>query len=219
MSDAGTATGTSASRIILYPALITLAVTLIRVVGELQQGSKKLFNAEPGGAWAIVGIVWLVPIFGAYFGFRLARAGDRPARVGRGLAIGLLGAVVLVAGYLLFQKVMQSLTGIVVMWTMAALAGSLQIFSWRRLFSVLAAYAYSARIPVAIVMFVATIKNWPSHYNANVPGFSTWSGFLLFGFIPQLVWWVSFTIVLGMIAGLVAAALAKGPPQSAPSVS
>ncbi|MGE5327422.1 MAG: hypothetical protein ACM3NO_10315 [Deltaproteobacteria bacterium] len=201
----------------MFPALVTLAVTLARLAGELYNGSKALFNPQQGGAWAIVGIVWLVPIFGAYFGFRLAREGDRPAGIARGLVIGILGAMVFVAGFFLYQKVLQNFTGVILMWTLAALAGLLQIFVWRRLFKVLAAYAYSARVPVAIVMLAATFKNWPSHYNANIPGSSPWTGFLLFGFIPQLIWWASFTIVLGTIAGVISAALTKASGGSVPS--
>ena len=129
--------------------------------------------------------------------------------------MSVLAAVVFVAGFLLYQKVLQTFTGIVLMWCMAALAGALQILAWPRMFRVLVAYAYASRVPVAIVMYAATIKNWPSHYNANVPGFSPLTGFFLFGFVPQLVWWVSFTIVLGTIAGLVTAALTKGPTERA----
>ncbi len=51
-------------RLILVPAVITLAVTLLRLVGELQQWSSALFNRSAGGGGAIVGIVWLVPVFG-----------------------------------------------------------------------------------------------------------------------------------------------------------
>ncbi len=36
-------------RLILVPAIITLAVTLLRLTGELQGWSPKLFNADPGG--------------------------------------------------------------------------------------------------------------------------------------------------------------------------
>jgi hypothetical protein len=210
MDGSATPTRFSISRLILYPALLTLAVTLVRVAGELLSGPKTFFNPEQGGAWAIVGIVWLVPIFGAYFGYRLAREGGRPANLGRGLGIGVLGAVVFAAGFLLFQRVLQNFTGIILMWTLAALAGVLQIFAWRHLFNVLAAYAYAARVPVAFVMLVATLENWPSHYNANVQGFTPLAGFFLFGFIPQLIWWVSFTIVLGTITGFIAAALTRG---------
>ncbi len=214
-----TPTRVSTSRLVFYPALLTLVVTLVRLAGELQRGSKTFFNPAQGGAWAIVGIVWLVPIFGAYFGYRLAGESGRPENPGRGLGIGALGAVVFVAGFLLFQKVLQNFTGLILMWTLAALAGILQIFAWRGLFSVLAAYAYAARIPVAFVMFVATLENWPSHYNANVQDFTPLAGFFLFGFFPQLIWWVSFTIVVGMLAGILSSALSRGNADGSTSAA
>ena len=39
----------SLRRLILGPALITLAITLLRLVGELSRWSPSLFNREPGG--------------------------------------------------------------------------------------------------------------------------------------------------------------------------
>ena len=51
-------------RLICVPALITLGVTLLRLIGELQNWSPRLFNREAGGGGALVGIAWLVPIFG-----------------------------------------------------------------------------------------------------------------------------------------------------------
>ena len=51
-------------KLILAPAVITLAVTLLRLVGELQGLSPALFNREGGGLGTFVGIVWLVPVFG-----------------------------------------------------------------------------------------------------------------------------------------------------------
>ena len=76
----------SLGRLILVPALITLAVTLVRLAGELSRWSPSLFNREPGGPGALVGIVWLIPVFGIYFALRLARAGEKPTGVGRTLA-------------------------------------------------------------------------------------------------------------------------------------
>jgi hypothetical protein len=52
--------------LILVPAIITLAVTLLRLAGELLRWSPTFFNREAGGPGAIVGIVWLVPVFGIY---------------------------------------------------------------------------------------------------------------------------------------------------------
>src|SRR5438094_4381615 len=77
--------GLSLKSLILMPALITLAVTILRLVGELQGWSPRLFSRQAGGAGAIVGIVWLVPIFGAYFAAKLAKAGATP---GAGRVIG-----------------------------------------------------------------------------------------------------------------------------------
>ena len=54
----------SMTSLILTPALITLAVTVLRLVGELQNWSPRFFSRQAGGAGAVVGIVWLVPIFG-----------------------------------------------------------------------------------------------------------------------------------------------------------
>ena len=60
-------------KLILVPAVITLAVTLLRLVGELQGWSPILFNrwtlvmfnrGEEARSPSLVGIVWLVPVFG-----------------------------------------------------------------------------------------------------------------------------------------------------------
>ncbi len=93
-----------------------------------------------------------------------------------------------------------------------AMAG-LEVF-----FKVQLAYAYAARLPVAAVMAVATRASWVSHYSAVVPGESRLETFMLFGFFPQLVWWVSFTIIVGSLFGTLAAAIAghlRSPEQVA----
>jgi len=64
----------STRRLILAPALITLGITLLRLVGELNRWSPALFNREAGGGGALIGIVWLVPILGVYFALRLSKA-------------------------------------------------------------------------------------------------------------------------------------------------
>src|SRR6266496_3738345 len=80
------ANGVAIKKLILVPALITLAVTLLRLVGELMHWSTRLFNPAAGGGGALVGIAWLVPFAGLYFALRLALAGERPS--GAGPAIG-----------------------------------------------------------------------------------------------------------------------------------
>jgi hypothetical protein len=46
----------SVGRLILVPAIVTLAITLLRLIGELQGWSPFLFNKAPGGGFALVGI-------------------------------------------------------------------------------------------------------------------------------------------------------------------
>src|SRR3989442_15839150 len=90
--------------LILTPALITLAVTVLRLIGELQHWSPKFFSREAGGAGAIVGIVWLVPIFGIYFAIRVNQAGQGPTSRGRaiGFALAALGVGV-VLSFIIFK--------------------------------------------------------------------------------------------------------------------
>ncbi len=59
-------------KLVLWPAAVTLAVTVLRVAGELLDWTPVLFNRAVGGAGALVGIVWLIPVFGIHFGYRLA---------------------------------------------------------------------------------------------------------------------------------------------------
>jgi hypothetical protein len=67
--------------LIFVPALITLAITRLRLTGELMKGSPVFFNKSAGGG-ALIGISWLVPIFGFYFVYQLMRANEHPAGIG-----------------------------------------------------------------------------------------------------------------------------------------
>ncbi len=86
----------STFRLVLVPGLITLAVTLLRLVGELNGWSPTLFSSEAGGGGAVIGITWLVPLFGIYFAWKLFRSGAINASW-RTLGYGALGAVAFVA--------------------------------------------------------------------------------------------------------------------------
>lgn len=209
----------SISRLVFMPALITLAVTVLRLAGELQRWSETWFNPAPGGPWSIVGIVWLVPVFGVYFALKRARNGEGPASAARAIGFAVVGTMIFVLGFFLFQKVVRNFTGLVLMWVLATASAALQIPAWRGLFRVLVAYGYAARIPVAIIMYAATQLEWKSHYSAlafPTTEMSKLGQFMLFGFIPQLVWWVSFTIVAGTLFGSVAVALAGAGKRAPP---
>lgn len=98
------------------------------------------------------------------------------------------------------------------LWGTAALGGMLPRYGWRSLYKVLVAYAYLARIPVAIVMLLATQGAWESHYAAlafPTTRMSPLAQYFLLGFFPQLVWWVGLTVVVGALVGSVAAVIAS----------
>jgi hypothetical protein len=58
--------------LITVPAIITLAVTLLRLAGEFMDLPAWLASKEAGGAGALIGISWLAPVFGVYFAWKLA---------------------------------------------------------------------------------------------------------------------------------------------------
>ena len=89
--------GLNVKRLVMVPALIALAVTIARLVGELGGGPSALFNSEAGGQGALVGIVWLIPIFGIYFAVKLARSGHAPESAGRVIGFSVLGLVAAIA--------------------------------------------------------------------------------------------------------------------------
>jgi len=68
----------SIKKLILVPAVITLAVTLLRLTGELMHWSKALFNPAAGGGGAIVGIAWLVPVMWRWWSLPTGLVAERP---------------------------------------------------------------------------------------------------------------------------------------------
>ena len=91
-------------RLIWVPGVITLAVTLLRLVGELRHWSKTWFNPEQGGFLAVVGIVWLAPIFGIYFALKLSGTGQGPESVAHAVGHAVLGSILLVLGFYLLNE-------------------------------------------------------------------------------------------------------------------
>ena len=141
MSDS---TLTRHGRLILVPAVITLAVTLLRLTGELQQWSSTLFSRAAGGGGALIGIVWLIPIFGIYFALKLARAGEGPGRVLRGVGLCVLAFVVMVlsgVGATALGLDPNSRATLVVFVVAAIVSGLLAFKAWPALGRVLLAYA------------------------------------------------------------------------------
>ena len=197
--------------LILVPSVITLAVTLLRLVGELQGWSPRLFNREPGGGGALVGIAWLVFVFGAWFAWKLIDQGHFPEGAFRPLGYGLLGFVLSIAVVFGAQKLGLPFAASLAIFAVASLVALfIAMRGWPALGRVLVAYGLAARIPVIIVMLVAMLGNWGTHYDVappdpNFPEMGVLQKWFLIGVVPQLTAWMSFTVVFGMISGGVVA--------------
>ncbi|HEV2494796.1 MAG TPA: hypothetical protein VG204_17175 [Terriglobia bacterium] len=204
----------SIRQLIFVPALISLGVTLFRLVGELEHWSAAWFTTDMGAS--IIAIVWLAPVFGVYFALRLAANGGGPRSTWRSILFALLGVAVLMARGRIASALHLSPTfqlRLVFIWSILALAALVTLPGWPALWKTQLAYAYSARIPVAIIMFFAMRGNWGTHYDAAPSDVSAAIGllskYLWLGFFPQLVFWVGFTVTSGMLFGTLAAAIVR----------
>lgn len=201
--------------LIKIPAAITLVITILRLIGELQHWSPRFFNAQAGGPGAIVGIVWLVPIFGIYFALKIAHAEGGPESKGKAILFQLLGfALLFGAGFVGFawKWVYSGYILMIISWILFGIA-------WGSLTKTLLAYGYAARIPVLIVMAIATLSNWTTHYSAYPPEeipYTSFAGkFWYGGVLPQMVFWITFTLAVGGLFGIIASFFArKSTPAS-----
>jgi hypothetical protein len=181
-------------------------VTLLRLAGELRGWSPQYYSRLPGGGLAVVGISWLPPLVGAWFGYRLARAGVRspsPARVVLWPAFAL--AVGLGLGYGLEHLLKPSWTANFALWAAVSVVVTAATFlAWPALGRLLLAYAYAARIPVAIVAAAAIWRGWGTHYDVPPPGFPALpqlGRWLWAGLLPQVTIWVAWTVAVGASFG------------------
>jgi hypothetical protein len=201
-------------RLILVPAVITLAVTLLRLIGELQEWSPVLFNREAGGGGALVGIVWLVPIFGIYFALKLAGQGEGPVKIARAFTLVLVAFVLLPASAAVTQAAgmdPNSLVTFLFFVVVAVVAVLVAMKAWPELWRVLLAYGLAARIPVALVMLVAIFGDWGTHYDVppseDFPAMAPLAKWFWIGLLPQMTIWIAFTVIVGMLFGLIATAI------------
>jgi len=194
--------------------MITLAVTMLRLVGELQHWPTVLFSPQAGGGGSIIGITWLALIFGAYFAVKLARSGEDVPGAGRVIGFALLGLVVtFVGGFLGFGLKTEFPGKLLIGLVLIAVGGLIPFLGWKQLAKVLLAYGYAARIPVVILMYFALRGSWGTHYDAVPPEFPQdlpfWTKYIQLAVVPQMVMWIAFTLIMGSLFGGIAIALAR----------
>lgn len=197
----------TARRLVWVPAIITLAVTLLRLVGEIRDWDRELFSREPGGNGAIIGIVWLVPIFGAYFGYRLARGGRGPRQKVMALLAHVAASALLVgAGWATFHFEVEFPAAGYYVSGAAWVCALIPLLVWPALFFTNLLYGLLARIPVVVITYLAVYQKWGTHYeklgpeNLDLPADEK----ALFLSMAQLGLWVGFTIVAGGLFGCLA---------------
>jgi hypothetical protein len=201
-------------QLILVPSLMTLGVTILRLVGERQGWPPILFSREAGGGGSLVGITWLPLIFGPYFALRLAKHQTAPLPAGRGFGSTILGLVVFFLGAkIAFTPPLALSARLAAGYLTIAVAALLPLWGWPALGKALLAYGYAARIPVAVVVYLALSGKWGTHYDALPAGYagstSLGAEYLYAGLLPQLIYWVGFTAIVGSLLGIIAVALPR----------
>jgi len=213
----------SITSLITVPALITLAITLLRLVGELEHWPTVLFSTAAGGGGAIVGISWLPIIFGPYFALKLAGAGQGPSSSGKAIGFAVLGLVVYFLAMVWFGLSFRHISYLILLPLVLVLVSAfIPGIGWRSLGNTLLAYAFAARIPVLIVMFVAMRQGWETHYSRIGPEFAN-VGFarqyLYEAFIPQMTMWIGWTVIVGSVIGTIVAAVVRSGKQPVQAVA
>lgn len=193
---------------ILVASAVTLGVTLLRLVGELQDWSPALFSREPGGGAALVGIGWLTVFVGFWFGRRLAQCGHRPASTLRAVLGPLLGVVAMMGaiGYVATQTPKDQLMDRMGLFmSFCPLFVLVAVFGWGRAALAGLCYGLLARLPVVAVQYVAIASGWGTHYEKMDPSLgeldAATRGHALM--MAQLLFWAPLTsLVVTLFAGL-----------------
>ena len=201
--------------LVLVPVLLSWLVTGARIAGELAGLGPPWVSSAPGGGGAILGVVWLVPLCGAWFGWRLA-ASTMPDRPGRAVVLSLAALALYIGGFQFVRFVLRFDTStafgltaqILAMGAVSLLVLPIARMAWPRLFAVNLGYSLAVRLPIAALTFVAVFRAWGTHLEKFGPhdhqGFGPWPHATLLAF-TQLVFWPSFTIVCGGLFGSLAA--------------
>ena len=203
-------------QLILWPAVITLGITLLRLVGELQGWSKTLFNPAAGGGAALVGISWLPLVFGPYFAWKLAKDGKGPQSAWKVAGLALLGVALAIGTRVGVQKLGLGLWGFIAFFFVSLALAFLPWKAWPELARTLFGYALAARIPVAVVMLIAIFGNWGTHYDVlppdpppNLVSAGPLARWFWIGLLPQMTSWIATTVLVGTLLGAALVALTK----------
>lgn len=196
-------------RWLAWPVGLTLAVTSVRLLGELRGWSPRWFGTAAGGGGAIVGIGWLIPVFGWWFGRQLVALGRHPRSTRRAsFELGLGVASVALAFTVVELVLGVTYSGMLVGMLGCVIGGVLASRAWPELGRCMFAYAIGARLPIAVITGVAVANDWGTHYEKLAVGAPEMSSFGRFSILvlAQAGFWIPITLIGGAMAGLTALA-------------
>ncbi len=202
---------------ILVAATMSLFVVLVRLYGEVNSWTPKIFSTEGGGGGSWLGITWLVPLVGFWFGRRLAKNGSRPASTGGAIA-WIVAGMLLTGGlaYACFGTELIAPTGDwrtkgMIAFPGAAVCGLAALRAWPKSYLALAAYGALARIPVLVAQFSAEHYGWHTHFNSGGKGGPTDHDtvILMLTLAESLLWPFAFTTLVGGIFAALGAATVR----------
>lgn len=205
----------STFRLLLWPSLITLAISCLRLTGEVQGW----LHAKSGGGGQLLGIAWCMFVFGAWFATRLARAGSTPRFTptwpfGVGLLLLQVGSMMWAFGNVSQEPPIDDAAREAAMAVLRASVTQLAICTsvlgacafviWPRLCWTLLLYGLGARATVVALTWLAKTKGWDTHYTKFGPqGFERagMADTMVGASLAQFGIWVPLTIVTGTFAG------------------
>ena len=192
-------------RLIAAPSLIAISVTAVRAFGEVHHWPSPIVNPAVCGR-AILGVVWLVPIFGVYFALRLSPTTAGLRSVGRPTIFAIGSLLLKLAGTFIMERPgVGYIARVSTNFALTAVALGLQAAAWPQLFKVLLTYGYASRIPIAVVEFLAMRGHWGTHYDALDPGFPQigfWQTYTRVNLVPNIFFMEAYTAVVGGLLGI-----------------
>jgi len=198
---------------LLVLGVLTLVVTVVRLIGELNHWNPTWFGTEAGSPMNPFGIVWLVPVVGLLLGRRLAQGGGAPKFVA-GFFVPMFGFLMLMASMGMLGDNFEGEQLIEVMdYVMlgAPVLSLLALFVWPRAFVAMLAYAVLARVPVMLIQYLDIQNGWQTHYGKVHEAFAGRDADARIWMLTkaQLCFWMSFTVLLGCAFAAVGAATAR----------
>ena len=205
--------------LVAFASVVAAAISGGRLYGERQGWNvpvlgKNLFSTDAGGGGSLLGVATLVPIFGFWFGRRLAGSGHGPSVIGTSLLLHLLG--IAVAGGVIWASLEG---GFFAGWKDKGLAfgigtsvaGLFALMAWPRAWGANVFFGLLSRAPIALIQFVAIEKGWNTHYSKAHPDIPKDPDSTLFALtLAQATFWpLAFTTLVGGLFATIGAATVR----------